>query len=269
MNLKAKKKWGQNFLIDVQIQNKIVNEAQIDSETLVIEIGPGKGAITSLMVDKAAFLLAYEIDPDFAKVLSGRYQSYENVKIKLGDFLTADVDQDIHDLMRSFKKIKVVANLPYYITTPIITKLMVELDHIDELIVMVQHEVALRLTATVDDSDYSALSVITQYYAEAQYLFKVPPKAFKPAPKVDSAVIKLTRVKKRPITKAKETDWIEFIRIAFQQPRKTFVNNIASGYAMDKSEVVTILESISASPQVRADRLSMEKLIEIFDIMYH
>jgi 16S rRNA (adenine1518-N6/adenine1519-N6)-dimethyltransferase len=269
MNLRAKKKWGQNFLIDRAIQNAIVEEANINDNTLVIEIGPGQGAITSLLVEVSNALLAYEIDPDLAKILSGRYQGIPNVKVIQGDFLTQDVEKDIKSFAQTFSEVKVVANLPYYITTPIITKLMLELSSIDELIIMVQYEVAKRLTAQVKDSDYSALSVITQYYSMPQFLFKVPPTAFKPQPKVDSAVIRLTKNHARLVSKENEQFWIEFIRHAFQQPRKTLVNNLSKGYDKDKESISKILVDLKLSSTVRADSLSIEELTKIFDIYYH
>jgi len=269
MDLRAKKKWGQNFLIDRAIQNAIVEEANINDNTLVIEIGPGQGAITSLLVEVSNALLAYEIDPDLAKILSGRYQGIPNVKVIQGDFLTQDVEKDIKSFAQTFSEVKVVANLPYYITTPIITKLMLELSSIDELIIMVQYEVAKRLTAQVKDSDYSALSVITQYYSMPQFLFKVPPTAFKPQPKVDSAVIRLTKNHARLVSKENEQFWIEFIRHAFQQPRKTLVNNLSKGYDKDKESISKILVDLKLSSTVRADSLSIEELTKIFDIYYH
>lgn len=269
MDLKAKKKWGQNFLIDRSIQNRIVEESKINEDTLVIEIGPGQGAITSLIVDTSATLIAYEIDPDLSKILRGRYQGNPKVKIIQGDFLTQDVEEDIRAFNKTFNEVKVVANLPYYITTPIITKLMLELTSIDELIIMVQYEVALRLTAQVKDTDYSALSVITQYYSEPAFLFKVPPVAFKPQPKVDSAVIRLVKRKNRLITKDKEQSWIDFIRHSFQQPRKTLVNNLSKGYGVEKISIVEILNNLNLSATIRAESLSIEKLTEIFDIIYH
>lgn len=267
MNLKAKKKWGQNFLVDTTIRERIVEEAGINSETLVIEIGPGQGSITSLMVDQVAHLLAYEIDPDLARVLKGQYQSYKKVEIIEGDFLTRDVKGDINHVSTPYKSIKVVANLPYYITTPIITKLMLELDNIDELVIMVQYEVALRLTADIKDSDYSALSVITQYYSVPEFLFKVPPQAFRPQPKVDSAVIKLKRLEKRLIPQNLEVKWLEFIRYAFQQPRKTLVNNLIHAYQLSKEDVVGILESLGLPMTSRVDSLRIEVLVKIFDIL--
>lgn len=269
MDLRAKKKWGQNFLIDRTIQNQIVEASRISKDMLVIEIGPGQGAITSLLIDTEASLLAYEIDPNLSKILSGRYQGNPNVKIIHGDFLTQDVEQDIKSFNKTFSEVKVVANLPYYITTPIITKLMLELSSIDELIIMVQYEVALRLTAQIKDSDYSALSVITQYYSEPTFLFKVLPTAFKPQPKVDSAVIRLVKLKNRLVAKEKEQSWIEFIRYSFQQPRKTLVNNLSKGYRKEKALVLDILSSLDLSNTVRAESLSIEKLTEIFDIIYH
>ena len=267
MNLKAKKKWGQNFLVDTTIRERIVEEAGINSETMVIEIGPGQGSITSLMVDQVAHLLAYEIDPDLARVLKGQYQSYKKVEIIEGDFLTRDVKQDINNVSTPFKAIKVVANLPYYITTPIITKLMLELDNIDELVIMVQYEVALRLTAGIKDSDYSALSVITQYYSVPEFLFKVPPQAFRPQPKVDSAVIKLTRLDKRLIPQNLEAQWLEFIRFAFQQPRKTLVNNLTYAYNISKDDIAGTLDGLGLPMTSRADSLSIEILVKIFDIL--
>lgn len=269
MDLRAKKKWGQNFLIDRTIQNAIVEEANINDNTLVIEIGPGQGAITSLLVEASNALLAYEIDPDLAKILSGRYQGNPNVKVILGDFLNQDVEKDIKSFAQTFSEVKVVANLPYYITTPIITKLMLELTSIDELIIMVQYEVAKRLTAQVKDSDYSALSVITQYYSRPQFLFKVSPTAFKPQPNVDSAVIRLTKNHARLVSKENEKFWIEFIRHAFQQPRKTLVNNLSKGYDKDKESITQILVELKLSSTVRADSLSIDELMKIFDIYYH
>jgi 16S rRNA (adenine1518-N6/adenine1519-N6)-dimethyltransferase len=265
MNLKAKKKWGQNFLVDTTVRERIVEEAGINSETLVIEIGPGQGSITSLMVDQVAHLLAYEIDPDLARVLNGQYQSYKKVEIIEGDFLTRDVKKDINNVSAAFNSIKVVANLPYYITTPIITKLMLELDNIDELIIMVQYEVALRLTASIKDSDYSALSVITQYYSVPEFLFKVSPQAFRPQPKVDSAVIKLTRLDERLIPQNLEAKWLEFIRFAFQQPRKTLVNNLTHPYNISKEDIAGTLDGLGLPMTSRADSLSIEILVKIFD----
>jgi 16S rRNA (adenine1518-N6/adenine1519-N6)-dimethyltransferase len=267
MNLKAKKKWGQNFLIDSTIRERIVQQADISPETLVIEIGPGQGSITTLMVNHVAHLLAYEIDPDLARVLKGQYQSYKKVEIIEGDFLIRDVKQDIKNVKTPFNSIKVVANLPYYITTPIITKLMLELDNIDELIIMVQYEVALRLTASVKDSDYSALSVITQYYSEPEFLFKVSPQAFRPQPKVESAVIKLIRLNKRLVPAKLETEWLEFIRFAFQQPRKTMVNNLSHAYNLSKDDVGETLVKLGLSLTSRADSLSLENLVKMFDIL--
>lgn len=267
MNLKAKKKWGQNFLVDSTIRERIVQQANINPETLVIEIGPGQGSITTLMVDHVAHLLAYEIDPDLARVLKGQYQSYKKVEIIEGDFLIRDVKQDIKNVKTPYKSIKVVANLPYYITTPIITKLMLDLDNIDELIIMVQYEVALRLTASIKDSDYSALSVITQYYSMPEFLFKVPPQAFRPQPKVESAVIKLIRLNKRLVPSKLETEWLEFIRFAFQQPRKTLVNNLTNAYNLTKDDVGETLVELGLSLTSRADSLRIETLVKIFDIL--
>lgn len=267
MNLKAKKKWGQNFLVDSTIRERIVQQANINPETLVIEIGPGQGSITTLMVDHVAHLLAYEIDPDLARVLKGQYQSYKKVEIIEGDFLIRDVKQDIKNVKTPYKSIKVVANLPYYITTPIITKLMLDLDNIDELIIMVQYEVALRLTASIKDSDYSALSVITQYYSVPEFLFKVPPQAFRPQPKVESAVIKLIRLNKRLVPSKLETEWLEFIRFAFQQPRKTLVNNLTNAYNLTKDDVGETLVELGLSLTSRADSLRIETLVKIFDIL--
>lgn len=267
MNLKAKKKWGQNFLVDSTIRERIVQQANINPETLVIEIGPGQGSITTLMVDHVAHLLAYEIDPDLARVLKGQYQSYKKVEIIEGDFLIRDVKQDIKNVKTPYKSIKVVANLPYYITTPIITKLMLELDNIDELIIMVQYEVALRLTASIKDSDYSALSVITQYYSVPEFLFKVPPQAFRPQPKVESAVIKLIRLNKRLVPSKLETEWLEFIRFAFKQPRKTLVNNLTNAYNLTKDDVGETLVELGLSLTSRADSLRIETLVKIFDIL--
>lgn len=267
MNLKAKKKWGQNFLIDDHIQKAIIQEANISENTLVIEIGPGQGAITSFLAEASGALLAYEIDPDLGKMLNDRYQNQPAIKIIQGDFLHQDVENDIKTFNQTFKEIKVVANLPYYITTPIISKLMLELDSIDEVIVMVQYEVALRLTAQVKDPDYSALSVITQYYAIPQFLFKVPPTAFQPSPNVDSAVIRLAKKKKRILNNEKETAWLKFIRHAFQQPRKTLINNLAKGYNLEKNQLAHILQLMGVSQTARAESLSIEKLSKIFETL--
>jgi 16S rRNA (adenine1518-N6/adenine1519-N6)-dimethyltransferase len=267
MNLRAKKKWGQNFLVDANVRSKIVEAAGIDEMTLVIEIGPGQGAITELISHQCSTLLAYEIDPELILLLKAQFKGNENVLIKEGDFLLSDVNEDIKSIKKPFNSIKVVANLPYYITSPIISKLLLEVDGIDEIIIMVQYEVAVRLTASVKNSDYRALSVITNYYAQTELLFKVPPQAFKPQPQVDSAVLRLKRHDHRLVELHKENEWVRFIRFSFQQPRKTLINNLTAAYPISKEKIASILESIGLAPSIRAESLEIVDLVKIFDII--
>ncbi len=267
MNLRAKKKWGQNFLVDANIRSKIVEAAGINATTLVIEIGPGQGAITELIAQQCSTLLAYEIDPELVLLLKSQFKENDNVLIKEGDFLLSDVNEDIKSVKKPFSSIKVVANLPYYITSPIISKLMLEVSGVDEIIIMVQYEVAVRLTASVKDSDYRALSVITNYYAQTELLFKVPPQAFKPQPQVDSTVIRLRRHDQRLVEPHKEVEWVRFIRFSFQQPRKTLVNNLSAAYPISKEKITSILETIGLAPLIRAESLEITDLVKIFDII--
>jgi 16S rRNA (adenine1518-N6/adenine1519-N6)-dimethyltransferase len=255
-----KKKFGQNFLIDQNILKKIVSVSNISKDTLVIEIGPGMGSLTEHLLDKAKRVLAYEIDPDLIPILQ---ESFENHALSLihADFLDRNIDKDISDLGEDFDRVVVVANLPYYITTPIILKALEESKQINELVVMMQLEVAKRLTSVPSTKDYNSLSVAIQYKTDAKIALKVPKTVFIPAPNVDSAVVQL---QVKPMIEHEPNDeehFFKLVRNSFVQRRKTLVNNLHSAYKKPKDFYITILEELGYVPNIRAENLSVDDYV--------
>lgn len=251
-----KKKYGQNFLQDENILNNIISSANINKETLVIEIGPGAGALTRKIAPLAGLVLAYEIDKSLEKTLLDILNENSNVKIIYDDFLKRDILKDIKKY--NYKEIIVVANLPYYITTPIITKFINEKINIDRLIIMVQDEVANRFSAKEKSKDYNSLTVFLNYYFDVKKLFKVSRKVFYPVPKVDSAVLMLKRKNKMPLKN--EEHFFKLVKDSFKQKRKTLKNNL-KGY--DIVKIDNILKMHKKSINKRAEEISIEEFIEI------
>lgn len=256
-NFKFKKSLGQNFLNDNNVINKIVESAEIDKNTLVIEIGPGGGAITRLLVPKAGECILYEADDRLEDNLNRLLSGNDNYTIKIGDFLKADIRRDIEN--RRYEKLYVVANLPYYITTPIIMKFVEEGVLPDKFVIMVQKEVAYRLSAKVGTRDYGSLTVFLNYYYDIKKLFDVSRNCFTPKPNVDSAIVEMKLKENR--LKVIDLDLFnKLVRDSFLYKRKTIRNNL-KGYDLDRVE--DVLKKYDLDLSARAESLGLEIFVEM------
>lgn len=251
-----KKSLGQNFLIDNNIKRKIVDSASIDSESLILEVGPGNGAITKLLVEKDVPVIAFEIDTRLKSELD-KIKS-DNLKVIYGDFLNVNLD----DVLKNYKysNIHLIANLPYYITTPIINKVISEIC-IDEMIIMVQKEVGDRFKAKPGTKDYNSLSVFLQYYFDIEKVVLVSKNSFIPRPKVDSIVVKFTRKKELLYVKDEEM-FFKFVRDSFKQKRKNLRNNLRD-YDLIKLEKA--LKKVNKDLTYRAEQMSLEDFVSVFN----
>ncbi len=266
---KFKKSFGQNFLTDTNILTKIVDAADLDGDVGVIEIGPGIGALTEFIARRAKKVVAYEIDPQLIPILAETLAPYDNVKVIHQDILKADVGAMIEEEFKDVKHIAVVANLPYYITTPILMGLIEKRLPIDWYVTMMQKEVALRLSADPGTKDYNALSIAVQYYTEAKIALNVPKTVFIPAPNVDSAVVKLTRRQSAPVDVVDEEFFMQVIHGAFRQRRKTLQNNLSQHFPqLTKPEVAEILESVDVLPSRRGETLTIEEFGKLTNAFY-
>lgn len=261
----AKKKFGQNFLIDKNILNKIVESSNITKEDTVIEIGPGMGCLTEFLAINAKNVIAYEIDPDMVENLSELLVEYDNIKVVLQDFLKADLSE--YDSEEKCENIKVVANLPYYITTPIIFKLLSE-TKIKQFTFMVQKEVAERFTGKPNTKDYNSLSVAMDFKTNSKIIGKVRPNSFYPAPNVDSALLMVEAIK-TDYDLNFEANFLKFVQDAFEQRRKTVVNNLNGKYGHNKEELTNMLRENDMKIDLRAESLSTEELIKLYKIVTH
>lgn len=259
------KSLGQNFLIDGNIINKIADAAEIDKSSGVIEVGPGFGTLTQCLAGRAHKVVAVEIDKSLEAVHRETIP-YDNVKVIYDDFMKVDVDRIIRDEFGSMD-VKVVANLPYYITTPIIMKILEEKYNISKIAVMVQKEVAYRLNAKPGTKEYGALSLAVRYRADTSIAMIVPSTVFMPRPKVDSAVIVLDLLKKPRIEVKDEKRLFEVIRASFGQRRKTLLNSLSSNLDMPKETVAEALIKAGVDPGIRGETLSLEDFGRIADVM--
>ncbi len=260
-NLNAKKQLGQNFLVDGNIIKRIVNEANVDKKTGVLEIGPGIGALTEELVINSQKVLCYEKDSDMVKILLDNLHQ-DNLKIVEGDFLKVDLDNDLH-YFDDCEKVKVISNLPYYITTPIIIKLLEDNNRITDFYFMVQKEVGMRLTGKPKSKDYGSLSVLIDFQANAEMCFMVKKTCFYPSPNVDSCVIHLEKADKNfPIEDKK--DFLQFVQKIFALRRKTLVNNLTVGYNLDKEEVKTFLSNLNYKETVRSEELDVREIVKLY-----
>lgn len=255
-NFNFKKKFGQNFIIDENIINNIVTKAGVDKETLVIEIGPGAGSLTNKLAETAKTVLCYEIDETLKDILSTNLKDYNNVEVIYQDFLKANVLEDIKKY--NYNKIYVVANLPYYITTPIIISIIEKKLPIDKIVVMVQKEVGNRFKAKVGTKDYNSLTIYLNYYYDVHKLMDISKNIFIPKPNVDSIVVEMKR--KENLIPVNEDVFFKLIRDSFTQKRKTLKNNLKS-YDLEKIEKV--LNKYNMDLSVRAEQISLEIFIEI------
>lgn len=254
------KKFGQNFLIDAHVLGKIIAGANVTKEDMVLEIGPGIGTMTQYLAEAAREVVAVEIDKNLLPILSETLSDYHNVTVINEDILKLDI-QKIVDEKNGGKPIKVVANLPYYITTPIIMGLFEKHVPIENMTVMVQKEVAERMKVGPGTKDYGALSLAVQYYAEPYIVANVPCNCFMPRPNVDSAVIRLTKHEKPPVFVQNEALMFKMIRAAFNQRRKTLVNalNNSPEINFNKETVLEVLDEAGLTPTVRGEALTLEQ----------
>lgn len=262
------KKFGQNFLIDTHVLDKIVNAAEITKEDFVLEIGPGIGTMTQYLASAAREVFAVEIDKALIPILEDTLQDYENVTILNEDILKVDI-RKLAEERNGGKPIKVVANLPYYITTPIIMGLFEGEVPIDSITVMVQKEVADRMQVGPGTKDYGALSLAVQYYAKPQILLNVPASCFMPRPNVDSAVIQLTRYEKPPVEVADEHLMFRLIRASFNQRRKTMTNSVGNSpeLSVSKEQMAAALEKCGLSATVRGEALTLAQFAELANVL--
>lgn len=260
--LHAKKNFGQNFLVDENILKKIVQEAGPDFETGVIEIGPGIGALTEVLLQNFRKVLAFEIDKNLVTVLKEEFKDVKNFKLVNQDFLKADLNKEL-EYLSDCKKIKVVSNLPYYVTTQIIIRLLETENDIEEFYFMVQKEVGERMIATEGGKEYGALSILIRFRCESEILFPVSRNSFFPKPNVDSVIIKLKK-RKLDLGIKDESQFLRFIRNIFSQRRKTLVNNLLQNYQFPKEKITEVLKSLAISENVRSEALSLEKIAEVY-----
>ena len=267
-NFDFQKKFGQNFLIDSHVLEKIIDAANITKDDFVLEIGPGIGTMTQYLSEHAREVMAVEIDHNLIPILKETLAGYDNVEVLNEDILKVDIGK-IAEKKNQGRPIKVVANLPYYITTPIIMGLFEKNVPMDSLTVMVQKEVAQRMQAGPGTKDYGALSLAVQFYAEPYIVANVPPNCFMPRPNVGSAVICLTRYKDMPVKVKNEQLMFSIIRASFNQRRKTLQNGInnSSTLHFSKEQVVDALDKMGLSPKIRGEALSLEQFARLSDLL--
>lgn len=267
-NFTFQKKFGQNFLIDEHVLNKIVAAAEITQGDYVIEIGPGIGTLTQYLCESAGKVTAIEIDKELIPILHETLAPYENVNVIHGDVMKTDIKELIEKEAEG-RKVKVVANLPYYITTPIIMGLLEKRLPIASITVMIQKEVAERMQCGPGTKDYGALSLAVQYYADAYIAANVPQNCFMPRPKVGSAVIRLTLFDNPPVKVTNEKLMFSLIRASFNQRRKTMVNAVANyeGLTISKETIAKALEEAGLSATIRGEALNLEQFANLSDIL--
>lgn len=269
-NISANKSLGQNFLINEDIVNGIIDKAEVNKEDLIIEIGPGLGTLTEELLKYAGKVVCIELDKRMINILNDRFLS-QNLKIVNEDILKVNLNELIKkEKTEKLKEVKIVANLPYYITTPIIMKLLEDKLDISSITVMVQREVANRLVASQNNGDCGAITYAINYYTNASIVLDVPKESFIPAPEVESSVIKLEVLKKPSVEVKSEELLFKVIKIAFMQKRKTLLNSLANGNLLkNKSDVEEMLNDLEIDLKIRPEKLTLEKFAKISDYVYN
>ena len=268
-NITANKGYGQNFLVDENIVSSIVEKADVNKDDLIIEIGPGLGTLTALLLEKAGKVVCIELDPKMITVLKDRFALYDNFELIINDVLKEDLKSIIEKNLSALglKKAKVVANLPYYITTPIIMKLLEDKLNLESITVMVQKEVAERLAEEPGGKDTGAITYSIHYYTNPEIVIDVPNDSFVPAPKVDSAVIKLEVLSTPKIHVENEAIFFKVVKAAFLQKRKTLINSLSNSKIADKETLENMLNTMNIDLRIRAEKLSLEQFGQIADYL--
>ncbi len=267
-NLTANKKLGQNFLVDNEAINKIVDSANLTKEDMVIEIGPGLGTLTSILLERAGKVIAIELDDRMVKILKDRFLLYDNFELINGDVLKVNLPELIEE-NKQFRDVKVVANLPYYITTPIIMKLLENRLKIESITIMIQKEVAERIAANPGSKLSGAITYSVHYYAEPEEITIVPNTSFIPSPEVDSEVIKLNIRKVPPIELKDEKLFFNIIKASFMQRRKTLSNGLVNGGIVEnKTKAIEILKKLGLGENVRGEELTLEQFANLSNEIY-
>lgn len=263
-----KKKFGQNFLTDHNILTKITQTAELSKKVNVIEIGPGIGSLTQYLLEEAAEVMAFEIDKSLIPILEETMAPYDNFTLVSADILKVDLLSEIQKFKNPNLPIKVVANLPYYITTPILMHLIESKIPFSEFVVMMQKEVADRIAASPKTKAYGSLSIAVQYYMEASVAFIVPRTVFIPAPNVDSAILKMVR-REAPLVEVEDEEWFfKTMHSSFVHRRKTLMNNLQAAFGKEsKPEIEKLLAQAEISPTIRGEALSIEEFAKLADAL--
>lgn len=270
-NITANKNLGQNFLINEDVVDSIVENAEITKNDLVIEIGPGLGTLTSRLLEKAGKVICVELDRKMIAILEKRFKLYENLELINDDILKINLNQLIsQNKINEIKHVKIVANLPYYITTPIIMKLLEERLDIESITVMIQKEVAQRLAARPGTSDVGSITYTIWYYTEPKIVLEVPKESFIPAPEVTSSVIKLDILKQPRIEVKDEKQFFKIIKVAFMQKRKTLINALVNGKVFqNKEDAKKCLDELKIDEKIRGEKLTLEQYKNIAEYTYN
>ena len=267
-NIKANKKLGQNFLIDDNVIENIIIAAGVMEEDLIIEIGPGLGTLTSKLLEKAGRVIAVELDENMLKILQDRFKLYNNIQLINEDILKINLKELITSNLNNLKNVKIVANLPYYITTPIIMKLLEDRLNIESITVMVQKEVADRITAVPGDKLSGAITYSVNYYSTTEKVVLVGKECFIPSPEVDSEVIKLNIRKEPPVEVENEEIFFKIIKASFMQRRKTLANSLTNaGIIKDKESANRIFDKMNLKPDIRGEKLTIEEFAKLADLI--
>ena len=269
-NISANKSLGQNFLIDNQVVEKIVDSSEINKNDLVIEVGPGLGTLTKYLLEKAKKVICIELDKKMINILSDRFRLYDNFQLLNEDILKVDLGELINKEKEenNINEVKIVANLPYYITTPIVMKLLEEKLDLESITIMIQKEVADRLIAIPGQKNTGAITYSVYYYSEPEEILEVPNECFIPKPEVVSKVIKL-KVRKEPYIDVKDKElMMKIIKYAFMQRRKTLLNALVNSKIFEnKEEGLRILKKIGLNENIRAEKLTLEDFAQIANLM--
>lgn len=266
-NFNFQKKFGQNFLIDTHVLEKIIDASEITKDDCVLEIGPGIGTMTQYLAESAREVIAVEIDKALIPILGDTLKDYDNVTVINDDILKVDINRIVQE-KNNGQPIKVVANLPYYITTPIIMGLFESHVPLKSITIMVQKEVADRMQVGPGTKDYGALSLAVQYYAKPEIVANVPPNCFIPRPNVGSAVIRLTRYEEPPVAVNDEKFMFSLIRASFNQRRKTLVNGLQNGgLELAKEKILGALEEMDLPATIRGEALTLEQFAQLSNII--